>query len=225
METKVERLPSGKILGLTVFPDGSQEEIHRYGDTVSILYRIEGGVFVSECYMDGHGFISRRKYEELIEKYSDMPAAGKAKPLEIAVKRAISDGHKRWKKEFSLHRPDMANGKRMDEICLAILKAGALNLQAWLDLEKKQLPGIDRKKSMALIRKLSDAGAENIFLTEIEFPEGEWGVALAGGLVFALPDNSAQRFSILSVADKLAREFGFDGPLDDGQRLVYLRFS
>lgn len=226
MKTEVKKLSSGKVVAITTYPDGSAEEIHRYGDDIAILYRLEFGKYVSESYFDADGYIGKRRYSELIRSYPDMPDAGLAPQQEVEIKKAQQNEHKAWKKKLLRHVADKKTGNESDSICQAILRGVSCKKYIEGEMGGIVLLGeLNARRSDAILNKLISANAREIFLCKSEIIEPDNRKILAGGLVLELSGNDDERRNLFVLIDKIVREFGYDGPMDDGQRYAYLSFS
>lgn len=73
------------------------------------------------------------------------------------------------------------------------------------------------------IDKFLSLGSKGIHACAIDEYEG--GMANTGHLVIELPDEKDRRREILIEIDRIVRKQGFDGNLDDGQRLEYVRLD
>lgn len=225
MDTKIEKLSSGKVVGLTDWPDGSRDEIHRYGDEIAILYKIIKGIYISECYFQG-GVITKRKYDSIRVEFPDMPESGRAPEIPSSIKVALADEHRRWKKGFSSHVSDIGVGNKLDDFCRRMLaKPETIDLPKWQAYKKRVLGELSQAKADSLIKKFHSFGVREVSLTDTEIPEGTQAPAIAGGMIIKLPIEKEARRDVFIVTDKVVREFGYDAPFDDCQSYIYLKFD
>lgn len=227
METRVERLPSGKLIVTTSYIDGQVLEIQRFGDEIAIHRNFNGDECSAESYFGPKGYISRRRYEQLREGYPDMPAAGRGPELESANQQAIKAEHVEWKKLFKCHQPDKRAAEKNDQECLMVIhEEGTMRYSEWSSYPKAQITGLEKKKGASLLKGIQKSGAVEIFMAGIE-KHGQ-GRVISKSMVVELPLREVDpevRERVFLAIDKAARIFGFDGPFDDNQTYVHLLFG
>jgi len=92
----------------------------------------------------------------------------------------------------------------------------------WIETKSHTLGELDWVRSRRLVKSLSSLGCLKIYACEIF--SGDHGEN-TGHLVIELPRAELKRKKILKKVHGLAREQGYAGPFDDGQRYVYVKLD
>jgi len=224
---KHEQLPSGKTIIRHFGDDGSLvEETHGHGVLdIAIKYDFRSGVKNSESYFFRSRLVSRRTYERARGKYKDMPAAdGAIEDWGATLLRGIAREARQRSAEEKQHRPDSNQAREMDAFCSSLMNEGRTeNAVEWIKKKTHTLGERDWSGSKRLVARLLGVGCVHIYACKIDVyePSDE----NTGHLVVKLPKTGAARSRILKMIDRLAREVGYSGPFDDGQRYAYVKLD
>jgi hypothetical protein len=90
----------------------------------------------------------------------------------------------------------------------------------WIRSKKHTLGEMTWAASRRAVEKLVELGAVVVHACEIDSYEDQ--MENTGHLVVDLPTTSRARAALLKEIDRLARQQGFEGDPDDGQRYAYV---
>jgi hypothetical protein len=227
MNDGYEELPSGKTIMRDFYPDGSlQRESHGYGlFDIGIEYRFIGGKKIEETYFAKGRLVSRKVYEKARVAYSDMPPADdKMEDWGADLLRGAAKEKRQHQVRGEKHIPDPAEACMRDDFCEGLMKRGKQSeVREWIKDKNHTLGEMDWPRSKRLVDKLISIGCLNVYACEIDTYGN--GIENTGHLVVELPDKKAERKIILKTIDKLARDQGYEGPFDDGQRFAYVKLD
>jgi hypothetical protein len=221
---KHEKLPSGKSISRQFDDDGSLVmESHGYGLLdIAIQFSFKAGVKIEETYFSKRRVVSRRAYEKVRTNYKDMPPADTV--LEDWGAKLLKDMAKERREhqvEASKHIPNAEKAQKSDTFCTSMMGRGKCNdVREWIKTKNHTLGEMDWLGSKNLVKKLDSLGCLNIYACEIHADEDIH--ENTGHLVIELPKTQPERKNVLKKIDSLAREQGFEGPQDDGQRYAYV---
>ena len=224
---KHEQLPSGKTIIRHFGDDGSLvEETHGYGLLdIAIKYDFGSGVKSGETYFCRRRLVSRRTYEKARKKYKDMPRAdGTLEDWGATLLRGAAREGRQRSAEAKQHRPDLDEARERDLFCSNLMNEGRTeNAVEWIKNKTHTLGERDWSRSKRLVARLLAVGCVHIYACEIDVyePSDE----NTGHLVVELPKTGAARSKILKMINRLAREVGYNGPFDDGQRYAYVKLD
>ena len=226
--TEVVTLASGKAI-TRLYDDESGElikEDHSYGIAdIAISWDFRDGHKTSETYVCKRRLVKRRRYEQARLAYPDMPAADPSmRDFGSELLQLAADERKQFAAAGRVHVADTANARNSDDFCLRMIDAGRqAAAQAWLEAREHSLGELSWKRSRALVAKLHRLGARAIHVCQIRaYPDGTEN---SGNLVVEMPNEPAKRKSLLKEIDRLAREQGYEGDMDDGQRYSYVKLD
>jgi hypothetical protein len=220
-----EELSSGKtIIRRFDDNDGSLlEETQGYGiPEIAIKCSFCKGVKTDELYFAKRRMVSRRTYEKARVDYADMPPAdGTIEDWGAELLRGMAEERQQHRTEASKHIPDPDKAQKSDAFCTSMMERGKCNeVRKWIKTKNHTLGEQDWSGSRNLVRRLDSLGCLNIYACEIHADED--GRENTGHLVIELPKTQPERKKVLKKIDSLAREQGYEGPQDDGQRYAYV---
>ena len=227
MNDGYEELPSGKTITRDFYPNGSlARESHGYDlFDIGIEYRFIGGEKIEETYFANGRLVSRKTYEKTRVAYSDMPPAdNKMEDWGADLLRSVAKEKRQHQVKAEKHTPDLLKARQSDDFCNRLMSRGKQSeVREWIKDKNHTLGEMDWPRSKRLVDKLISLGCVNVYACEIGSYDN--GMENTGHLVVELPDKKAERKIILKTIDKLAREQGYDGPFDDGQRFAYVKLD
>ncbi|MGD0060148.1 MAG: hypothetical protein ABSD58_12100 [Verrucomicrobiia bacterium] len=221
---KHERLPSGKVVIKHFGEDGTLvAETHTYGCIdISIQYNFKTESKFRETYFVKSRLVSRRSYENARSAYTDMPPSDGS--LEDGCAELLSKERRRRSVEAKRRRLDADQARKNDAFCSGVMHKGRKeDAIQWIQTRSHTLGEREWSSSKRLVDRLAALGCVNIYACEIDIYEGS--LENTGHLVVELPTAAAARGKIFKMIDRLARETGYDGPLDDGQRYAYVKLD
>lgn len=205
-------------------PDGSLiKEMHMYGLVdIGIEYVFKAGVKIQESYFYKKKLVGRRAYEKARANYPDMPEPDTgAEDWGTEVLRAAAKESRQHRSEARRHPPNPDEARDSDSFCRQMLQQGRTEDAAqWIKTKGHTLGERDRPGSKRLIERLSAVGCIEIWACEIDTYDD--GAENTGHLVVKLPKAKTMRAKVLKMIDRLARQTGYGGPVDDGQQYAYI---
>ena len=152
------------------------------------------------------------------------PADDKMEDWGAKIIRDIGKEKRQHEAEADKHIPDPVKAQKDDDFCNSIMTRGKQSeVRDWIKDKNHTLGEMDWPRSKRLVDKLISIGCVNVYACKID-SYGD-GMENTGHLVMELPANKPTRSKILKMVDKLAREQGFEGPFDNGQRFAYVNLD
>jgi hypothetical protein len=223
-----EKLESGKTIIRAYDNDGAlveESHVYRTRPVVSITLAFKDGKIVDESYMVDLKSVSRKKYEDASKKFSDMPLAGSALSEAENIKEIKKIEHNEWIKEFKQHIANDALAKERDSRLMTILGEDGVisiddNISSNVSVFFNQSIG---RKISSIISRLNRYEISEIWIVGVDKDVFDEKKIDCKGMIIGLPRDDAKRADFFVMADKIAREDGFSGDMDDGQRYAFLR--
>ena len=223
---QTEKFVSGKSI-LRSFNDLGQltAEMHVHGMIAISLkrdYRPNGEI--EEIYCVNKRLVSRQRYLKEREKYPDMPHPDdNSEDISGELVAGTARERRQQRVAAKTHVPDAEQARQGDVFCRDVMEAGECqDAQEWIKSGSNTLGELTPAQSRKLVAKLVSLGSSKIHACRID-QEGDW--ANTGHLVVELPAEASVRKAILRQIAKLAAKQGYAGPVDDGQRLAYLKLD
>jgi hypothetical protein len=222
-----EELPSGKRIFRTFDPDGSLvREQQSYGLLdIGITYVFSGGAKIEETYFSKKKLVGRRAYEKARGNYPDMPEPDTVmEDWGTDVLRSAALESREHKLESKRHQANADNARDKDNFCKERLREGKTeDAVEWIRTKGHTLGERDPLGTKRLVERLVAAGCLKIWACEIDTYED--GAENTGHLVIKLPKARSARAKVFNMIDRLARETGYSGPLDDGEQYAYVKLD
>ena len=207
--------------------DGSLvKESHIYGSLdIGIVFKFNVGVKIEETYFSKRRLVSRRTCEKARIGYNDMPPADATlEDWGAELLHGVAEERQRHRAEENKHVPNPDKAQKSDAFCTSMMRRGKRNdARKWIEAKGHMLGERDWPGSRNLVRKLESLGCLNIYACEID--ADDTGRENTGHLVIELPRKQPERKKVLKKIDSLAREQGYEGPQDDGQRYAYVKLD
>jgi hypothetical protein len=201
---------------------------------IMIVMRFANGRKVRELYsgrvlvdgqLVGGRIINRATYEQQRLEYPDMPEADTSVLDESAEHLEKMEREQRERDAAATRLGlDPSQLTKSDLFCAKLMEKGRrANAVEWIQSEGHTLGEMDHSESRRLVTKLMDLGAVAIHACEIDsYSEGEENT---GHLVVELPSPSRARKALRKALNRLAREQGYEGDPDKGQRYSYVKLD
>ncbi len=228
---KVEKLPSGKTI-FRWFDDNTgqlrcETHTHAYATgytSIGFRMRFENGRKIAEMYFGG-GVRHRQDYEELRQKYPDMPPADPSVIDDNIEGQAKEERRKRaWAEAATQLGLDPSKLTEGELFCAMIMQKGRrANAVEWVQAPDHTLGEMDQSASRRLVARLMKLGAIAIHACEIDSYED--GRENTGHIVVELPADSAFRAQLFKQIGRIARKTGYRGDPDVRQRFVYVKLD
>lgn len=222
-----QQLPSGKTIMRDFAPDGSlAEETHVYGSLdIGIASVFINGAKIEETYFYKGKLVGRRTYEKARIKYPDMPEPDAAmEDWGTEILRGVAEEKSEHNLESKRHKPNSGKARKHDDFCEKRLRTGKTeDAIDWIKIKGHTLGERDWPGSKRLVARLVAAGCPKVWACEVDTYEN--GIENTGHLVVELPKVQAPRSKVFKMIDRLARETGYSGPFDDGQKYAYIKLD
>jgi hypothetical protein len=200
-------------------------ERHGYGMLAIALHRTYPvGSAVEETYYVKRRLVPRAAYEKARLQYPDMPAADGTLPdVGKDLSLAVAADTRRERERAKRHVPDAERAAKLDHFCRGLVQAGGIDAREWIPRSRNRLGVRSRRASVALVASLLKHAAGAIWVcdTEVLDVDGE----TSDHLVVELPNEPGPRAQLLRYLARLAREQGYSGDVDDGQRFAYVKLA
>jgi hypothetical protein len=227
MNHEHEKHSSGKEIMRLFNDDGSlYQENHSHGMLViAIQYTFKEGKKIDETYFSKKRMVSRRTYEKVRLAYADMPPADNAlEDWGAKLLRGMAKEKQQHRVEAERRIPNRDEAAKSDTFCTEMIKRGTHSeVREWIKSKNHTLGERNWASSKNLVHRLASLGCVNIYACEIDAYED--GIENTGHLVIELPQNNLERKRIFKKIDSLAREQGYSGPFDNGQRYAYMKLD
>jgi hypothetical protein len=226
--TRIEQLPTGMTRSRRLDAAGTLvEEIHFYGTMLdfSVTTKYLDGRPAEETYFRKRRLITRSAYLKARAAFSDMPAPSEGLPDLAAEVGALVSWERRQKQAKARgHTANPERATRLDEFCRQLLSKGVVeDLGEWILAARATLGERDRRSSRNIVRGIYRNGAARAWACDIQtYSAGVFGTS---HLVVQLPEDVLSRVRLLAFLAGLARQQGFDGDPDDGQKFGYLKLD
>jgi hypothetical protein len=225
--SEYEKLPSGKQIFRVFDSAGSlATEQQSYGLLdIGIAYVFRGGVKIEETYFSRKRLVGRRTYEKARAKYPDMPEPDACmQDWGTDLLRAAAKESRDHNLESKRHQPNPEQARDKDKFCEERLQEGKTeDVMKWVRRASHTLGGRNWSSSKRLVERLALAGCIKVWACKIDSYDD--GTENTGHLVVELPKAKMPRAKVLKMIDRLARETGYRGPFDDGERYAYVKLD
>jgi hypothetical protein len=169
--------------------------------------------------------VGRKSYEKARAAYVDMPEPSTelndfAADLQKDIARERRDAARLAKQ----HKPDPERAAKSDAFCESLMASGRCeDAGEWLRSPKNTLGERNSRSSRQLVDGLLRQGCRRVLACEID--EDVDGRGNTGHVVIELPQDAPSRHEVFKTLRRLARQQGFSGDADDGQRLAYVKLD
>jgi hypothetical protein len=222
-----EKLSSGKqIVRMFDAAGAIVSEQQTYGVLdIGLAYMFSGGAKIQETYFSNKRMVGRRAYEKARANYPDMPEAdADVEDWGTDLLRAVARESRERNLESKRHQPNPDEARDKDNFCEERMREGETqDATKWIRTKGHTLGERDWRSSKRLVARLALAGSIKIWACEIESYED--GTENTGHLVVKLPKEKASRTKVFKIIDRLARETGYHGPFDDGEKYAYVKLD
>jgi hypothetical protein len=221
---KERTLRSGKQITQHFIDGDLVEELHSHGDTdIRIKFEFRNGKKTREIYLYEEELVSRRKYDRVRAAFPDMPAPdSKVTDGSAEVLRMVAR-HERQK----LRRSNLSDAQIYDSFCRRVMRRGRrAEAVKWIVDRHHTLGERNSLASKRLVDRLLSAGCSRIWACQIDEYDDDVLHENTGHLVMELPRRpKIVRKQVFELVDRLARETGYKGPSDIGQRFAYVKLD
>lgn len=226
---KERTLPSGKRI-TQHFSGGDlvvETQFHGRAD-IGIKFEFTDGKKIRESYFYNEKLVSRSRYNSVRLKFPDMPAPDSGLPdwggkfLRIRAQRRRDES----RAENRARKSRVSDAQVFDSFCRRVMKRGRkADAVEWI---RERCHTLGERKWLAskrLVDRLLSAGCVRVWACQIDEYHHKNMHENTGHLVMELPRRSAARKRILQLVHRLARETGYGGPSDVGQRYAYVKLD